>query len=119
MNESNFSRFLKFLPSFKTGQRFGTQVDKTKKVGLFSERRFLIFTKKGPIEITFKPSHYGAAFLSLLVGFTSIIYWSAIGIYSAIDVAEKNIITEASATFVLKNKFSLVRNLIKILNKII
>ena len=101
MDESKFSIFLKLLPSFKKGQRFGGRVDTTKKVGLFSERRFLIFTKKGPIEITFKPLHYSTAFLSLLVGFSSIIYWSAVGIYSAIDVAEKNIITEASATFVL------------------
>ena len=94
MNDNKFLRFLRLLlPSFKTGQRFGGRVDTTKKVGLFSERRFLIFTKRGPIEITFKPLHYSTAFLSLLVGFSSKIYWSAIGIYSAIDVAEKNIIT--------------------------
>ena len=74
-------------------------IDKTKKVGLFSERRFLIFTKRGPIEITFKPIHYSAAFLSLLVGFTSIIYWSAIGIYSAIDVAEKLSLMAAEKIF--------------------
>ena len=71
----------------------------------------MIFTKRGPIEITFKPIHYSAAFLSSLVGFTSIIYWSAIGIYSAIDVAEKNIITEASATFVVDQKQSKNYNL--------
>ena len=103
MDDKKFSRFLKLLPSFKTGQRFGGRIDTAKKVGLFSERRFLIFTKRGPIEITFKPLHYSTAFLSLLVGFSSIIYWSAIGIYSAIDVAEKNIITEASATFALND----------------
>ena len=65
---------------------------------MFSERRFLIFTKRGPIEIAFKPIHYTSAIISTFVGITSIIYWSAQGIYSAIDVAQKNdIITEASA----------------------
>ena len=88
----------KKLPPVKTGQRFGEKVQNNKKVGLFSERRFLIFTKKGPIEIAFKPIHYCSAIVTTIVGLTSILYWSAKGIYSAIDVAQKNdIITEASA----------------------
>jgi len=95
---STFNRFGKNLPPVKTGQRFGEQTQKNKKLGLFSERRFLIFTKRGPIEIAFKPVHYTSAIISAFVGITSIIYWSAQGIYSAIDVAQKNdIITEASA----------------------
>ena len=88
----------KKLPPVKTGQRFGEKVQNNKKVGLFSERRFLVFTKKGPIEIAFKPIHYCSAIVTTIVGLTSILYWSAKGIYSAIDVAQKNdIITEASA----------------------
>ena len=88
----------KKLPPVKTGQRFGEKVQNNKKVGMFSERRFLIFTKKGPIEIAFKPIHYCSAIVTTIVGLTSILYWSAKGIYSAIDVAQKNdIITEASA----------------------
>jgi len=95
---STFNKFGKNLPPVKTGQRFGEQVQKNKKLGLFSERRFLVFTKKGPIEIAFKPIHYTGALITTLVGLTSIIYWSAQGIYSAIDVAKHNdIITEASA----------------------
>jgi murein DD-endopeptidase MepM/ murein hydrolase activator NlpD len=95
---STFNRFGKNLPPVKTGQRFGEQTQQNKKLGLFSERRFLIFTKRGPIEIAFKPVHYTSAIISAFVGITSIIYWSAQGIYSAIDVAKKNdIITEASA----------------------
>ena len=36
--------------------------------------------------------------MTTVIGLTSIVYWSAKGIYSAIDVAKKNdIITEASA----------------------
>ena len=85
------------LPPVKTGQRFGEENQNNKKVGLFSERRFLIFTKRGPFEIAFKPIHYTSAIITAVVGLTSIIYWSAMGIYSAIDVAKKDIITEASA----------------------
>ena len=62
-----------------------------------SERRFLIFTKRGPIEIHFKLSHYVSLALTILVGVSSIIYYSIVGISSAIDVAQKDIITEASA----------------------
>ena len=98
MVNSTFNKFSKNLPPVKTGQRFGEQTQQNKKLGLFSERRFLIFTKRGPIEIAFKPVHYTSAIISAFVGITSIIYWSAQGIYSAIDVAQKNdIITEASA----------------------
>ena len=77
MDETTFTKFSKKLPPVKTGQRFGGKVNKTKKVGLFSERRFLIFTKKGPIEIHFKPIHYTTAFLSLMVGFTCIIWMNS------------------------------------------
>jgi hypothetical protein len=95
---STFNKFGKNLPPVKTGQRFGDEIQKNKKLGLFSERRFLIFTRKGPIEIAFKPIHYTGAIISTFVGLTSIIYWSAQGLFSAIDVAKKNdIITEASA----------------------
>ena len=98
MVNSTINKFSKSLPPVKTGQRFGEQTQQNKKLGLFSERRFLIFTKRGPIEIAFKPIHYTSAIISAFVGITSIIYWSAQGIYSAIDVAQKNdIITEASA----------------------
>jgi murein DD-endopeptidase MepM/ murein hydrolase activator NlpD len=95
--DSTFNKFGKKLPPVKTGQRFGEETTKNKKVGLFSERRFLIFTKKGPFEITFKPIHYTSVIISTVVGLSSILYWSVKAIDSAIDVAKKDIITEASA----------------------
>ncbi len=98
MVNTTFNKIGKKLPPVKTGQRFGAEIKKDKKVGLFSERRFLIFTKKGPIEIAFKPIHYASVIMTTVIGLTSIIYWSAKGIYSAIDVAKKNdLINEASA----------------------
>ena len=98
MVNSTLNKFGKKLPPVKTGQRFGEEIKKDKKVGLFSERRFLIFTKRGPIEIAFKPIHYASVIMTTIIGLTSIVYWSAKGIHSAIDVAKKNdIITVASA----------------------
>ena len=98
MVNTTLNKFGNKLPPVKTGQRFGEEIKKDKKVGLFSERRFLIFTKRGPIEIAFKPIHYASVIMTTIIGLTSIIYWSAKGIHSAIDVAKKNdIITVASA----------------------
>ena len=98
MVNTTLNKFGKKLPPVKTGQRFGEEIKKDKKVGLFSERRFLIFTKRGPIEIAFKPIHYASVVMTTIIGLTSIVYWSAKGIHSAIDVAKKNdIITVASA----------------------
>ena len=97
MVNSTYNKFGKKLPPVKTGQRFGEEATKNKKVGLFSERRFLIFTKKGPFEITFKPIHYTSVIISTVVGLSSILYWSVKAVNSAIDVAKKDIITEASA----------------------
>ena len=89
MVNTTINKFGKKLPPVKTGQRFGEEIKIDKKVGLFSERRFLIFTKRGPIEIAFKPIHYAGLLMTTVIGLTSIVYWSAKGIYSAIDVAKK------------------------------
>ena len=57
----------------------------------------MIFTRRGPIEIHFKLSHYVSLALTIVAGVSSIVYYSIVGISSAIDVAQKDIITEASA----------------------
>ena len=116
MVNTKITDFEKKMPPVKTGQRFGERTS-NKKVGLFSERRFLIFTKKGPIEIAFKPIHYTGAIMTAIVGITSIVYWSAMGIYSAIDVANKqDLIAQASANVpdLIENDYDTKEN---ILNK--
>ena len=45
-----------------------------------------------------------------MIGFSCIIYWSVIGIYSAIDVAQKDLITEASANFSTDKDSKIDRN---------
>ena len=77
MVNTTINKFGKKLPPVKTGKRFGEEIKKDKKVGLFSERRFLIFTKRGPIEIAFKPIHYASVIMTTVIGLTSIVYWSA------------------------------------------
>ena len=113
MVNSTINSLGKKLPPVKTGQRFGEQGQINKKVGLFSERRFLVFTKRGPIEIAFKPIHYTSALITTIVGLTSIVYWSAMGLYSAIDVAKKDIITVASANIneLIENDSDTIDNL--------
>ena len=73
MVNTTLNKFGKKLPPVKTGQRFGEEIKKDKKVGLFSERRFLIFTKRGPIEIAFKPIHYASVIMTTIIGLTSIV----------------------------------------------
>ena len=73
----------------------------------------MIFTKRGPIEIHFKLSHYVSLALTIAVGISSIIYYSIVGISSAIDVAQKDIITEASANLpsnISKNKSNVIQS---------
>ena len=73
----------------------------------------MIFTKRGPIEIHFKLSHYVSLALTIAVGISSIIYYSIVGISSAIDVAQKDIITEASANLasnISKNKSNIIQS---------
>ena len=67
MVNTTLNKFGKKLPPVKTGQRFGEEIKKDKKVGLFSERRFLIFTKRGPIEIAFKPIHYASVVMTTII----------------------------------------------------
>ena len=51
-----------FVNKIKSSKRFG-EVYVTKNIEeLLKERRFLFFTKKGPIEIVFNIKHYLSAF---------------------------------------------------------
>ena len=112
LTKSTITKLSEKLPSVKKGIRFGDLFTKPK-VGLLSERRFLVFTKRGPIEIHFKLAHYISLALTILVGVSSIIYYSIVGISSAIDVAQKDIITEASAnlsTNINKDKSNIIES---------
>ena len=54
--------------NFKSSQKFGRLAESSNSVKeLFRERRFLYFTKKGPIEIVFNLKHYISAFVLSIV----------------------------------------------------
>jgi murein DD-endopeptidase MepM/ murein hydrolase activator NlpD len=71
--EELFKKF--FLNNVKSSPRFGENSVFTKNLSVFSnnlrlllkERRFLYFTKKGPIEVVFNLKHYVTAFFLFLV----------------------------------------------------
>ncbi len=64
-----------FLRNLKSSQRFGETSVFSKNLSVFSknlkhllkERRFLYFTKRGPIEVVFNIKHYISAFILVLV----------------------------------------------------
>ena len=56
-----------FIDQIKSSPRFG-EMNVTKNLQeILKERRFLYFTKKGPIEVVFNVKHYLSAFLIFLV----------------------------------------------------
>ena len=71
----------------KSSKRFGDLFVQKNWQELLKERRFLFFTKRGPIEIVFNIKHYISAFLlSLLVAFKvmQFVFFSALNIYTAV-----------------------------------
>ena len=73
----------------KSSKRFGDLFVQKNWQELLKERRFLFFTKRGPIEIVFNIKHYVSAFLlSLLVTFKVIqfVFFGVLNIYTALTL---------------------------------
>ena len=71
----------------KSSKRLGDLFVQKNWQELLKERRFLFFTKRGPIEIVFNIKHYISAFLlSLLVAFKvmQFVFFGALNIYTAV-----------------------------------
>ncbi len=86
----------------KSSKRFGDLFVQKNWQELLKERRFLFFTKRGPIEIVFNIKHYISAFLlSLLISFKVIqfIFFSTLNIYTALvlhgNLTQKQQFTES------------------------
>ena len=72
-----------FNENLKSSPKFGRSSDDSKNFGeLFRERRFLYFTKNGPIEIVFNIKHYISAFVLSLVFIFKIIQFIFFGVSS-------------------------------------
>ncbi len=72
-----------FNENLKSSPKFGRNSDDSKNFfELFRERRFLYFTKNGPIEIVFNIKHYISAFILSLVFIFKIIQFIFFGVSS-------------------------------------
>jgi murein DD-endopeptidase MepM/ murein hydrolase activator NlpD len=72
-----------FNENLKSSPKFGRNEEDTKNFSeIFRERRFLYFTKNGPIEIVFNIKHYISAFILSLVFLFKIIQFIFFGVSS-------------------------------------
>ena len=72
-----------FNENLKSSPKFGRNEEDTKNFSeIFRERRFLYFTKNGPIEIVFNIKHYASAFILSLVFLFKIIQFIFFGVSS-------------------------------------
>ena len=72
-----------FNENLKSSPKFGRTTDKSNDFSeIFRERRFLYFTKKGPIEIVFNIKHYISAFVLSLVFLFKILQFIFFGVSS-------------------------------------
>ena len=63
----------------------------------FAERRFLLMTRRGPVELVFKPLNHGIIGTFCMIGFVSVVYWSVLALSSAVEVANRDLIKHAEA----------------------
>tara|TARA_B100000989_G_C19519184_1_gene463230 strand:+ start:624 stop:1946 length:1323 start_codon:yes stop_codon:yes gene_type:complete len=86
--------FNEFVHKIKSSKRFG-EVYVTKNIQeLIKERRFLFFTKKGPIEVVFNIKHYlSAFFLTLFITFKILqfAFFGAINIFTNLMIYKNSI----------------------------
>ena len=86
--------FNEFVNKIKSSKRFG-EVYVTKNIQeLIKERRFLFFTKKGPIEVVFNIKHYlSAFFLTLFITFKILqfAFFGAINIFTNLMIYKNSI----------------------------
>ena len=70
----------------------------------FSERRFLIFGRRGPWELVIKPSHVGFSAMICSCLIFALGYFSVQTINTAFNVANQELISPADASLIATNK---------------
>lgn len=73
----------------------------------FSERRFLVFGKKGPWELVIKPRHVGISALLFSSFIFTLGYFSVQTINTALSVANQELISPADASLIATQKHSI------------
>jgi murein DD-endopeptidase MepM/ murein hydrolase activator NlpD len=72
----------------------------------FSERRFLVFGKRGPWELVIKPSHVGACAMFFTGSIFALGYFSVQTLNTAFTVANQELISPADASLITSHKSS-------------
>ena len=90
--------YARFGPKLRRGNQPDMPTITTDKKWFLRENRFLVFTRRGPVEVTLKPSFVLTGILVCMAGIAVIFYSTLIASYSAIEVMREETIKTAQAS---------------------
>ena len=90
--------YARFGPKLRRGNQPDMPTITTDKKWFLRENRFLVFTRRGPVEVTLKPSFVLTGILVGMAGIAVIFYSTLIASYSAIEVMREETIKTAQAS---------------------
>ena len=90
--------YARFGPKLRRGNQPDMPTITTDKKWFLRENRFLVFTRRGPVEVTLKPSFVLTGILVCIAGIAVIFYSTLIASYSAIEVMREETIKTAQAS---------------------
>ena len=101
-----WSKIEKRLPRIVDSTQVNHAVVGQDKPWYFSERRFLVFGKRGPWELVIKPSHVGACAMFFTGSIFALGYFSVQTLNTAFTVANQELISPADASLITSHKLS-------------
>ena len=101
-----WSKIKKRLPRIVDSTQVNHAVVGQDKPWYFSERRFLVFGKRGPWELVIKPSHVGACAMFFTGSIFALGYFSVQTLNTAFTVANQELISPADASLITSHKSS-------------
>ena len=101
-----WSKIKKRLPRIVDSTQVNHAVVGQDKPWYFSERRFLVFGKRGPWELVIKPSHVGACAMFFTGSIFALGYFSVQTLNTAFTVANQELISPADASLITSHKLS-------------
>ena len=99
-----WSKIKKRLPRIVDSTQVNHAMVAQDKPWYFSERRFLVFGKRGPWELVIKPPHVGACAMLLSGSIFALGYLSVQTLNTAFTVANKELISPADASLITSHK---------------
>ena len=101
-----WSKIKKRLPRIVDSTQVNHAVVGQDKPWYFSERRFLVFGKRGPWELVIKPSHVGACAMFFTGSIFALGYFSVQTLNTAFTVANQELISPADASLITSHNSS-------------